>query len=111
MVNCPEIDFPGAYERYHGKGVLFRVKVGTKVESRRGRLSVGEDSRWMRIDTGVEGAANLQASPPVPLTQEMVESLRPATKLVQEQYGNTVSFVLPQILSLPPEAGVRQRAA
>jgi hypothetical protein len=110
MLNCPEIDFPDAYDRYHDKGVLFRVKSAGKVETRTGRLCVASDSRWMRIDVeveGADGASTLQ----VPLSQETVESIRPANKLVQQQHGNNVAFVIPNILSLPPSVSFSQRAA
>jgi hypothetical protein len=106
----PEIDRWGAHELYHDKGVMFRVRTGGRVETRKGKFFVAADSKWMRIDLVVQEADKPSTVLHIPISQEIVESISPASKLVQEQFGNQVAFVIPQILPLPGSNDSRQAA-
>jgi hypothetical protein len=105
MAIYPEIDCPEAHDLYHDKGVMFRVKSGGRVETWKGKFCVAESSKWMRIDVVVPGTENGVTEQQFPISQETLETIRPAPKLVMEQAGTQVAFVIPQILPLPDSSG------
>jgi hypothetical protein len=54
----PEINCPGAYERYNGKGVLFRAQRGSRTHVWKGTFRVAPNEKYILIDVVVEGAPN-----------------------------------------------------
>ena len=98
----PEINCPHAYELYHGKGVLFRVRRGNRKTVWKGTFRVALNSKYIVIDVVVEGTATSFTEEHLPLTQEIVESIIPAPKEVLESFENQIAFLIPLILLAPP---------
>jgi hypothetical protein len=88
--------------QYHKKGVIAHIMTGTGPAVHEGVIVVGENSKSMRID--FSAGKDAQGKPlvrPFYVTQEIAESIVPASKEVLNTYGGRVSFVLQRVLPPP----------
>jgi hypothetical protein len=100
-MNVVEIEIANIAQ-YHGKGVIAHVMTGTRPEVFEGVFFVGENSKWMRIDffAGKDARGNARVLP-FYVTQEIAESIMPASKEVLDSYAGRVSFVVQRVLPPP----------
>lgn len=101
MNDYPEINCPKAYDAYHGKSVLFRVRRGKRVDEFVGRFFVSPTSKWMRIDSVVEQTHVSQAVEQLPIDQTIVQSILPAPMGILDAAGAQIDFVIPLVIVLP----------
>jgi hypothetical protein len=88
--------------QYHKKGVIAHIMTGTRPEVHEGVIFVGENSKWMRIDffAGKDAKGNPLVRP-FYVTQEIAESIIPASAEVLRTYAGRVAFVVQRVLPPP----------
>jgi hypothetical protein len=100
-MNVVEIEIENIGQ-YHQKGVIAHIMSDTRPEVHEGVMFVGENSKWMRID--FFAGKDAQGRPlvrPFYVTQEIAESIAPASAEVLRTYGGRVMFVLRRVLPPP----------
>jgi hypothetical protein len=101
MQKHPEISIPNAYEIYHGKNVLFRVKRARGTTDHVGSIVVSPNSNWMRIVVKQREDEKEFSVQMISLDQAIAESIQPAPNQVKAAYPDQVDFVIPGLLVLP----------
>jgi hypothetical protein len=101
FMNVVEIEVQNI-EQYHKKGVIAHIMKGARPEVHEGVIFVGENSKWMRIDffAGKDAKGNPLVRP-FYVTQEIAESIAPASAEVLRTYGGRVTFVVQRVLPPP----------
>jgi hypothetical protein len=101
IMNVVEIEVPNI-RQYHQQGVIANVMTGARPVIYEGVMFVGENAKWMRIDffagTDAQGKPVVK---PFYVTQEIADSIIPASKEVLNNYGGRVSFVIQRVLPPP----------
>lgn len=101
IMNVVEIEVPNIGQ-YHQQGVIANVMTGTRPVIYEGVMFVGENGKSMRIDfvagTDAKGGPVVK---PFYVTQEVADSIIPASKEVLGNYGGRVSFVIQRVLPPP----------
>jgi hypothetical protein len=88
--------------QYHKKGVIAHVMSDTRPVVFEGVFFVGENSRWMRID--FSAGKDAQGNPvvrPFYVTQEIADSIAPASREVLSNYGGRVEYMIQRVLPPP----------
>ena len=88
--------------QYHNKGVIAHIMTGARPEVHEGTIVVGENSKWMRID--FFAGKDVKGNPlvrPFYVTQEIAESIVPASAEVVKTHGGRVAFVVQRVLPPP----------
>lgn len=91
MKNAVKIDFPNLREAYNEKGVLFaRLEYGKPVATT-GRFLVHPKGNAMWIEWVVEATIAKRTIETIPVTQEMLSGIRPASEdLLRDSNGEIV---------------------
>ena len=101
FMNVVEIEVENIGQ-YHKQGVIAHIMKGARPEVHEGVMVVGENSKWMRIDffAGKDAKGNPLVRP-FYVTQEIAESIAPASAEVLKTYGGRVRFVVQRVLPPP----------
>lgn len=99
-LNYPQINCPGAYEKYDKKVVLLRIRKNKRESEIEGVFWVSPDSKDMRIDF-VGFAGNVRTVDSLPIDDRTAQSIVPAPKQVTDETKGRVQFLIPLVLVLP----------
>jgi hypothetical protein len=91
-----EINCPNANKIYDGKGVLFKLKLGGKTFLNDGKFLVAPNSKAMWIEYNMRIVKGEMVSDILPITDEIIKSIFPASKQVIDDSKDEIVFVIVQ---------------